>query len=480
MNKLFFSALTIVSALAMVAAGTGAFFSDTERSSGNTFAAGVIDLLVDNDSWYNRNHCVDVNASPEVEEWKWQGNAAYPVPGTACTTSWNQGNLSEGHLFFNFLDLKPDDEGEDTISLHVNTNDAWACMNIALTTNDDASSTEPELLVDVLDVAGNAWDGELAQHINFVWWADDGDNVLETGETILSGGVKTLFDLASTTGPFSVALADSVTNVWTGVPGPIPANQTQFIGKAWCLGTMTLDPVADNGGVNPGVNPGVTCDGTGFGNVLQTDSTTLDVSFFTIQARHDSEYRCPQPEEPPVACEIQQTYADEVVYNDQGLLKNGGAVIPARSDPNKALGAPQSAGTPYDDTSNPSILNGFFSLGFPLQGNVAEIILSFNDNFVVNATGSDLKLWEVTGGTSYPDEKVDVYVGNATSGPWTLVGDDVTRDAEIDLGSVTAARYVRIVDASNLALFEPTADGYDLDAVQALNCVVSPIRSRDI
>jgi hypothetical protein len=181
---------------------------------------------------------------------------------------------------------------------------------------------------------------------------------------------------------------------------------------------------------------------------------------------------CPNPERPPVACELEQTYADEVVAVDQGLRKNGTPVLASRSDTDYALGAPQSAGTPYD---SPVVANSFFSLGFPLQDHAAEIVLSFNDNYVVNGPGADLKLWEVTGGTSYPDEQVDVYVGNTPTGPWTQVGFGVTRDAEIELGAVSAARYVRIVDASNIGLFESTADGYDLDAVQALNCVVSPI-----
>lgn len=473
MNKLVLSTLTIVAALLLLVGGTGAFFGDTELSSGNTFAAGVIDLKVDNESYYNGNKCTDVNQDPQVEDWQWVGTASYPVPGTPCSTSWGPSDLDNGTLFFNFRDVKPDDEGEDTISLHVGTNDAWACMQIALTLNDDVSSTEPELLTsDPADIGASAWDGELAQRLEFVWWADDGDNVLEEGETLLSNGVKNLFDLASTSGPFAVTLADSATNVWTGVPGPLLANSTRYIGKAWCLGDLTIDPVTAGSGVNPSVDPGVSCDGTLLGNELQTDSTTLDISFSTLQARHDGEYRCPLPYEPPVACEIQQSYADEVVGSDQGVRKNGSGVGADRSNTSYALGAPQSLGTPYD---NPAVPNSFFSLGFPTATRTASIILSFNDNYVVDDTGYDLKLWEVTGGTSYPDERVDVFVGNDLLN-WVLVGDNVTRDAEIDFsGVVSAARYVKIVDASTLSEFEPTADGYDLDAVQAKNCVVSPL-----
>ena len=38
---------------AVVIGATGAFFSDTETSTGNTFTAGAIDLGVDNESYYN-------------------------------------------------------------------------------------------------------------------------------------------------------------------------------------------------------------------------------------------------------------------------------------------------------------------------------------------------------------------------------------------------------------------------------------------
>ena len=45
----------------VISGATGAFFSDTETSQGNTFTAGAIDLLVDNESYYNGNRCTNVN-----------------------------------------------------------------------------------------------------------------------------------------------------------------------------------------------------------------------------------------------------------------------------------------------------------------------------------------------------------------------------------------------------------------------------------
>lgn len=151
-------------------------------------------------------------------------------------------------------------------------------------------------------------------------------------------------------------------------------------------------------------------------------------------------------------------WADSVVSSSQGTLKNGGPVAVDRSDTTDALGAAESTGTPYD---NPVIAGSFFSLGFG-----GTITLAF-DNAIVNGAGDDLQLYEITGGSSYPDELVDVEASH-NGVDWVSVANDVTRDATIDLGILSCAAQVRITDSSNIALFEVTADGYDLDGVKAL------------
>ena len=287
--------MTIIGATALIiSGGTGAFFSDTETSTRNTFAAGAIDLKIDNDSYYNSNRCTNVG-TVEDPMWQWQGNAPFPVAGTECSTSFPLSDLDDGLLFFNFTDLKPDDEGEDTISIHVQ-NDAWACMDLTLTADDDVSTTDPESVVDEENDLTNLWDGELADTIQMFWWADDGDNVYEVDEQDLSGGVKTLTNLATTTGAFSITLADSTGNAWGGNK-PLPANETVYIAKAWCFGTLELTPVPGNGGVNPSINPGVTCSGTLLGNETQTDMVQMTLAFRAEQARHNENFRCNPPEE---------------------------------------------------------------------------------------------------------------------------------------------------------------------------------------
>jgi hypothetical protein len=120
--------------------------------------------------------------------------------------------------------------------------------------------------------------------------------------------------------------------------------------------------------------------------------------------------------------------------------------------------------------------NSFFSLGFNSNVNATSggsIVVEFGSGYIVDGPGNDIRAWEVTGGSSYPTEKIKIEVSQDGS-EWVLVTSSADRDAEADLASsgLTWAKYVRITDVSSRALFEDTADGYDLDAVSALNCGV--------
>ncbi|MCA9361501.1 SipW-dependent-type signal peptide-containing protein [Candidatus Kaiserbacteria bacterium] len=545
MQRIILSLALIVMVAGVLTFGaTNAFFSDTESSEGNLFTAGAIDLTVDNESYYNGK----LNQN----------------------TSWEATDLTV-EKFFDFDDVKPNDYGEDTISLHVATNDAYMCANVTLTSNNDNTQTEPESAVD----PNGLTEGELADLINFVWWADDGDNVFEKDEEIISQGPIGTLELNV---PYNIALADSDENVWTGVGGPVPGNETLYLGKAWCFGEIGTDPVDQDGQANA-LSPagdnnendidgepedgGITCDGTLLGNESQTDSLTADVTFEVVQARHNEDFQCEAPtrttltlikqvlngdnqptdwtlsangptsfsgitgtpavtsvevesgtydlsesvlgeyvasnwscsggdqtdsdtveiaEGEQVVCKISNflvcepefAYADHVVSHNQGVRKDGGAIALDRTDPDKVLGAPQHPlGLPFD---NPVVAGSFFSLGFdegtddtPDEG--GSIVVEFLDNYIVDGVGNDLKMWEVTGGSSYPVERIKIEVSqNGTN--WFEVASNLERDAEADLfdSGLTWARYVRLTDVSNRDLFNNAADGYDLDAFSALNC----------
>lgn len=434
---------------ALVVGSTGAFFSDSETSVDNIFTAGAIDLKVDNSSYYNGL--------------------------VSSSTSWLSTDLTI-EKFFNFSDLKPSDYGEDTISLHVDTNDAYLCADVTLTSNLDNTQTEPE----IADDPDGLISGELANEVNFIWWADDGDNVLENDEEVISSGPIGALTLNSTS---TVTLADSVSNIWTGIGGPVIGDQTYYIGKAWCFGGIGQVPLAqdnvgnvrnpslDNDGINGPGRPedgGYSCSGANLNNSTQTDSLTANVSFTAVQSRHNSNYLC-TPERPPViqACTSPSTqkWADSSVFFGQGKRKNGTDVLANRSNPSAVFGPAQTTGTPTD-VGFPA--GSFISLGFATSTATSSIVLSFDDNVILNGTGADLRIYEVTGG-SYPDEHVKVEASKDGIS-WTLLAPDAIRDEDIDLGVLDWAKYIRVTDITNPASFEPEADAYDLDAVEALNC----------
>lgn len=101
---------------ALGGAGTMAYFSDEESSSGNTITAGELDLELD---------------------WEMTYNGADVVEDTQELTD-NPGPI------FELGDVKPGDSGEATISIHNYDNPAWVHMGGAITENAENGMSEPE------------------------------------------------------------------------------------------------------------------------------------------------------------------------------------------------------------------------------------------------------------------------------------------------------------------------------------------------
>lgn len=247
MKKILISVLSVGIIGAVAIAATGAFFSDEEKSTGNTFQAGKLDLLVDYKSSYN--------GQP--------------------STHWELKDLV-GEKFFDLADVKPGDEGQGNISLHVDNNDAWACVTVTPTANDDVSSTEPELAVagEVADVPADLFDGELAQNMFFTIFADvcNAGGGLVPGDNVYSPGCdKLLYQGQPLTTPITLALADSAHNAFTGVAGPLTGGGTYYIGSYWKVDKS-------------------------IGNIIQTDKYTADISFYTEQHRNNPNFKCSSSE----------------------------------------------------------------------------------------------------------------------------------------------------------------------------------------
>jgi predicted ribosomally synthesized peptide with SipW-like signal peptide len=256
MNKRLIISLSVIGVVAAIAiGGTVAFFSDTETSTGNTFTAGELDLTIDNTSYYN-------GALNSGTTWTYQD----PIG-----------------LFFDFHDLKPGDWGEDTISVHVDTNDAWACMDFYLYNADDNGLSEPEAEVDTTDGPGR---GELQDTINFIWWKDDGDNVLEQDEDLYQG-ITSLSQLNTFSVPLADATGDGILS-----DGALVGEEDYFIGKAWCFGELSINAVPQEDNNSPTIDPGFDCDGTVLDNLTQSDGVQGTLSFRAVQARHNDDFTC--------------------------------------------------------------------------------------------------------------------------------------------------------------------------------------------
>ena len=147
MKKILMSMLVLALVSTVVAGATGAFFTDREISEGNVFTAGSIDLKVDSTASYNGE--------------------------SILAGSWEEMDLGIDSKFFNYEDLKPGDIGENTISLHVYSNDAWGRFVVDVTDDIENGCTEPEVEEETECMSDN--DGELREALLFTSWLDEGD-----------------------------------------------------------------------------------------------------------------------------------------------------------------------------------------------------------------------------------------------------------------------------------------------------------------
>ncbi len=292
MKKIIFSLAMIVAVGAVVAASTGAFFSDTETSEGNTFTAGAIDLLVDSEAHYNGMVCVWIGDGIREPGYYWQdedgipGNeveTAFAYINGSCYGTWEETDLGPEYQFFGYEDMKPGDWGENTISLHVENNDAYVCVIIDDMIDNDNGLTEPE--EEDGDLTGGDGEGELSQEIRFFAWADyNGNNIWEVGEDVLFSNEE---------GPASDVIDGVVYDLFTpATVGPLSGDDTVYVGLYWCYGDITVDYAYST----------LSCDGSLVDNVTQTDSLEADFTFYVEQARHNDNFVCPPvPEVVPVS-----------------------------------------------------------------------------------------------------------------------------------------------------------------------------------
>jgi len=178
---------------------------------------------------------------------------------------WTEKDLGEGDTFFTFGDVKPADYGTNLISLHVNDNDAWICLLVDTTADDDNGLVDPEVTANDTTDGANA--GELDNYLNVALWDDeDGDGIHDGGEAILYSGL--------------LANADMV--IAEGGGTPVPGGETVYVGLAWCAGKITADTSTAE----------ITCDGSTMLDDAQTDSLMATLTAYAEQSRNNDEFDC--------------------------------------------------------------------------------------------------------------------------------------------------------------------------------------------
>jgi len=278
MKKILLSMLTISAVATLAFFGTKAYFSDSEVSAGNTFTAGAIDLKIDSTASYNGLVCAKDGG---VYKWTNPNNIQFTdsyllkMIGTACNSSWEWTDLNGGK-FFSFGDVKPGDSGENTISMHIYNNDAYACFKVDGLTETGNDITEPES-----ETGETVSTGNLGDNLYVMAWKDNGgndpgDNIYQVGEDIIFGPAKAKDVLDNQ----KYTYADST----TGSPllGSQNGENPYYLGISWCAGLMTVNP---QGVIN--------CDGVTMGNDSQTDSLQANLTFDVVQSRDNTNFECP-------------------------------------------------------------------------------------------------------------------------------------------------------------------------------------------
>ena len=170
MNQKILVSFMIIGVTAAAAGGsTFALFNDSESSESNVFTAGAIDLKIDWNESYN-------GVSQENQSLT---DLRYP----------------ENSSIFELDDVKPGDEGEATISMHVYDNPGYIWMRMQPQEHLDVTCTEPEGVAEMEgpEVEGEPTpgcdeEGEIRENLNFTLWYDDGDNVKQEDEPLIRTG----------------------------------------------------------------------------------------------------------------------------------------------------------------------------------------------------------------------------------------------------------------------------------------------------
>ena len=144
----------------------------------------------------------------------------------------------------------------------------------------------------------------------------------------------------------------------------------------------------------------------------------------------------------------------EVVGVIQGKQANGDDVLIIRSNENNALDLP---------VASPVGTVDFYALGFG-----GQITLAFNGP-VANGPGADIRIVETTWNFTEAEYPETANVFASQDGVNFVFLGSTVHSGEFDLGPLSWAQFIKIMDASDISLFPLNADGYDVNGIECLN-----------
>ncbi len=212
-------------------------------------------------------------------------------------------------------------------------------------------------------------------------------------------------------------------------------------------------------------------------------SSELNEEFLPTSARvgyefFDTDYSSTASDHLPVSIRLQfedplvfaESAGTEVISYTPGTRRNGRPVFRWRANPEKALGQP------YEN-----YWYNFVSLGFG-----GELTLRMSAP-VANLPGNDLKVFESTSGffhipCSWYPEQAEVLASEDGENFFSLGNGCLNEKFDLEVAGLRTASYIRIVDTSDPSDFRGNADGYDVDAIKAINEsaeALAPVANRE-
>lgn len=252
-KRVLFSLGTIALVGVLAVAGTNAFFSDTETSTGNTFTAGSIDLSLGGLFLSDNN-----------------GNSSFALDPD-----------NNGRALYNFTDLKPGDIGGGSFNLKVSSNDAYVCAKSSITSTPENGIIDPES--DAGDTTGGSNGGELQNYVQFATFDDEnGNGIFDGGEPLnvnQFGGDSNGFTATEIAAAGWVPVAQTVDfpNSWL-VELFLPTGVEHSAGILYCFGNFDLNgdctaPIGDQ-------------------NDAMTDQMIGSIEFYAVQTRNNDGFTC--------------------------------------------------------------------------------------------------------------------------------------------------------------------------------------------